>query len=294
MRGQFAAPKAAKDAAMTAPKPESTSATYRRCAAAIEKAINAIQENPSLYRGRAARNKLVELAAAAKQLDRLLDGNGSDDEDHFGEAFAAAALDMRAADVDALAACAAAADDDAEIPVTAAGDVEPTPAASRRAPADADKRKKTKHKSKKQRAREKKRAARAAAEEAELPPCREIDTPPEVLAALEAADRAATPEPTLPADPSLFKPNCTSSWGRGFLAIGTVAKTAPPDPATEDKAPDLRDPYAYIASTIDDDDLTAPALHDAPSPPVADLDGLVIEEVTREELERLELLESTR
>ena len=98
---------------MTAPKPESTSATYRRCAAAVEKAINAIQENPSLYRGRTARNKLVELAAAAKQLDRLLDGNGSDDEDHFGEAFAAAGLDMRAADVDALAACAAAADDDA-------------------------------------------------------------------------------------------------------------------------------------------------------------------------------------
>ena len=75
---------------MTAPKPEPTSAVYRRCAAAVEKAINAIQENPSLYRGRAARNKLVELAAAAKQLDRLLDGNGSDDEDHFGEAFAAA------------------------------------------------------------------------------------------------------------------------------------------------------------------------------------------------------------
>ena len=89
------------------PKPESTSATYRRCAAAIEKAIAAIQENPQLYRNRTARNKLVELAAAAKQLDRLLDGNGSDDEDHFGEAFAAAALDMKVADVDALAACAA-------------------------------------------------------------------------------------------------------------------------------------------------------------------------------------------
>jgi hypothetical protein len=279
---------------MTAPKPESTSATYRRCAAAIEKAIAAIQENPSLYRNRTARNKLVELAAAAKQLDRLLDGNGSDDEDHFGEAFAAAGLDMRAADVDALAACAAAADDDAEPcavapPVTAAGDVEPTPAASRRAPADADKRKKIKHKSKKQRAREKKRAARAAAEEAELPPCREIDTPPEVLAALEAADRAATPEPTVPADPSLFKPGGASSWGRGFLAIGTVVKKAP-DPATEDKAPDLRDPYAYIASTCDDD-LTAPALHDAPSP---NFDGLVIEEVTAEELARLELVESAR
>ena len=50
---------------MTAPKSEPTSAVYRRCAAAVEKAINAIQENPSLYRGRAARNKLVELAAAA-------------------------------------------------------------------------------------------------------------------------------------------------------------------------------------------------------------------------------------
>ena len=267
-------------------KPEPTSAVYRRCAAAIEKAINAIQENPALYRNRTARNKLVELAAAAKQLDRLLDGNGSDDEDHFGEAFAAAALDMRAADVDALAACAAAADDDAAPcaaapPVTAAGDVEPTPVAVSRPP-DANEKKKKKHKSKKQRAREKKRAARAAAEEAELPPCREIDTPPEVLAALEAADRAATPEPTVPADPSLFKPGGASSWGRGFLAIGTVAKTAPPD---------LRDPYAYIASTLDDDDLTAPALHDAPSP---NFDGLVIEEVTREELERLELLESTR
>ena len=274
---------------MTAPKPESTSATYRRCAAAIEKAIKAIQENPSLYRNRTARNKLVELAAAAKQLDRLLDGNGSDDEDHFGEAFAAAALDMRAADVDALAACAAAADDEAEpcavaTPVTAAGDVEPTPVAVSRPP-NANEKKKTKHKSKKQRAREKKRAARAAAEEAELPPCREIETPPAVLAALEAADRAATPEPTVPADPSLFKPGGTSSWGRGFLAIGTTVKQAPP--------PDLRDPYAYIASTCDDD-LTAPALHDAPSPPVADLDGLVIEEVTREELARLELLESTR
>ena len=297
-------------ALMTAPKPESTSATYRRCAAAVEKAINAIQENPSLYRGRAARNKLVELAAAAKQLDRLLDGNGSDDEDHFGEAFAAAGLDMRAADVDALAACAAAAADDAApcavaTPVTAAGDVEPTPVAVSRPP-DADEKKKTKHKSKKQRAREKKRAARAAAEEAELPPCREIATPPEVLAALEAADRAATPEPTVPADPSLFKPGGTeptgppepapskpggtSSWGRGFLAIGTTAKQAPPDPATEDKAPDLRDPYAYIASTCDDD-LTAPALHDAPSP---NFDGLVIEEVTAEELARLELVESAR
>ena len=55
-----------------------------------------------MYRA-AQRNKLVELAAAAKQLDRLLDGNGSDDEDHFGEAFAAAGLDMKAADVDALA-----------------------------------------------------------------------------------------------------------------------------------------------------------------------------------------------
>ena len=276
MRGQNAAPQAAKDAEMTAPKPEPTSATYRRCAAAIEKAINAIQENPSLYRNRTARNKLVELAAAAKQLDRLLDGNGSDDEDHFGEAFAAAALDMKVADVDALAACAAAADDDAEPcavapPVTAAGDVEPTPAASRRAPADADKRKKIKHKSKKQRAREKKRAARAAAEEAELPPCREIDTPPAVLEALKASERAATPEPT--AEPAPSKPGGASSWGRGFLAIGTTAKE-----------PDLRDPYAYIASTIDDDDLTAPALHDAPSP---NFDGLVIEEVTPEELEAL-------
>ncbi len=284
---------------MTAPTPESPSAVYRRCAAAVERAIAAIQENPSLYRSRAARNKLVELAAAAKQLDRQLDGHGSDDADHFGEAFAAAALDMRPADVDALAACAAAADDEAEpcaaaTPVTAAGDVEPTPASR---PLDADAKKK-KNKSKKQRVREKKRAARAAAAEAELPPCREIDTPPEVLAALKASERAATPEPTLPADPSLFKPcepsgpaepspsrpGGASSWGRGFLAIGPVAKTAPPDLATKDEpAPDLRDPYAYIASTTDDDDLE-PALHDAPSP---NFDGLVIEEVTPEELEAL-------
>ena len=263
---------------MTAPTPESPSAVYRRCAAAVERAIAAIEENPSLYRSRAARNKLVELAAAAKQLDRQLDGNGRDDDDHFGEAFAAAALDMRPADVDALAACAAAADDDAETPVTAAGDVEPTAAAlatpaSR--PLDADAKKKKKHKSKKRRVREKKRAARAAAAEAELPPCREIATPPAVLEALKASERVSTPEP---ADPALFKPGGTSSWGRGFLAIGTTAKQTPP--------PDLRDPFAYIASTCDDDDLE-PALHDAPSP---NFDGLVIEEVTREELARLELI----
>ena len=286
---------------MTAPKPEQTSAVYRRCAAAVEKAIKAIQENPSLYRNRTARNKLVELAAAAKQLDRLLDGNGSDDEDHFGEAFAAAALDMRAADVDALAACAAAADSGAEPSVATpvdTGEIEPSPTVIAPA-ADADERRRRKLKQKKKKWKERKKAQREAAAEAELPPCREIATPPAVLAALAAADRAATPEPTLPADPSLFKPGGaeptvpadpslfkpggTSSWGRGFLAIGTVAKQAPP--------PDLRDPYAYIASTCDDDDLTAPALHDAPSP---NFDGLVIEEVTREELERLELLESTR
>ncbi|CAH0379786.1 unnamed protein product [Pelagomonas calceolata] len=287
---------------MTAPKTEPTSAVYRRCAAAVEKAINAIQENPALYRGRTARNKLVELAAAAKQLDRLLDGNGSDDEDHFGEAFAAAGLDMKAADVDALAACAAAADCDGgdgadEVAEDTAPEATPeTGKAKRAAPTKTQKNRRNRLKKK-----EKKRAARAAAEEADLPPCREIDTPPEVLAALEAADRAATPEPTLPADPSLFKPTAsadpapskpggTSSWGRGFLAIGTVAKTAPPDLAAKEKAPDLRDPFAYIASTCDDD-LTAPALHDAPSP---NFDGLVIEEVTREELEGLELLESTR
>ena len=99
---------------MTAPTPEPPSAVYRRCAAAVERAIAAIQENPSLYRNRAARNKLVELAAAAKQLDRQLDGHGSDDDDHFGEAFAAAALDMKVADVDALAACAAAAESGAD------------------------------------------------------------------------------------------------------------------------------------------------------------------------------------
>ena len=110
----------------------------------------------------------------------------------------------------------------------------------------------------------------------ELPPCREIDTPPEVLAALAASDRAATPEPT--AEPAPSKPGGTSSWGRGFLAIGTTTvKQAPP--------PDLRDPFAYIASTVDDDDLE-PALHDAPSP---NFDGLVIEEVTPEELEALKV-----
>ena len=63
-------PQPEEAAPMTAPKPPSTAATYRRCAAAIEKAIKAIQENPSLYRNRTARNKLVELAVAAKQLDR--------------------------------------------------------------------------------------------------------------------------------------------------------------------------------------------------------------------------------
>ena len=299
--------RAAQIAAMSAPKPEPTSAVYRRCAAAVERAIAAIQENPSLYRNRAARNKLVELAAAAKQLDRQLDGHGSDDEDHFGEAFAAAALNMRTADVDALAACAAAADDGAApcaaaTPVTAAGDVEPTPAALATAasrPLDADARRRTKLKQKKKKWKERKRAQREAAAEAELPPCREIDTPPEVLAALEAADRAATPEPTVPADPSLFKPcepsgpaepspsrpGGASSWGRGFLAIGTTVKKAPPDLETKEEAqaPDLRDPYAYIASTVVDDDLE-PALHDAPSP---NFDGLVIEEVTPEELEAL-------
>ena len=107
---------------MTAPTPESTSAVYRRCAAAVERAIAAIQANPSLYRNRAARNKLVELAAAAKQLDRQLDGHGSDDDDHFGEAFAAAALDMRPADVDALAACAAAAESGADAADASEGD----------------------------------------------------------------------------------------------------------------------------------------------------------------------------
>ena len=255
---------------MTATKPEPTAAVYRRCAAAVERAIAAIQANPSLYRNRTARNKLVELAAAAKQLDRQLDGNDRDDEDHFGEAFAAAALDMRPADVDALAACAVDCRDDAA--GASEGDAaEATPApgkATRAAPTKTEKNRRNRRKK-----REKKRAAKRAAEEAELPPCREIATPPEVLAALKASERAATPEPTVPADPSLFKK--TSSWGRGFLAIGTVAK----------KEPDLRDPYAYIASTCDDDDLE-PALNDAPSP---NFDGLVIEEVTPEELEALNM-----
>ena len=190
---------------MTAPKFESTSATYRRCAAAIEKAIKAIQENPRLYRGRTARNKLVELAAAAKQLDRLLDGNGSDDEDHFGEAFAAAGLDMRAADVDALAAQAAAADrggDAADASEGDAAEATPEPGKAKRAAPT----KTQKNRRNRLRKKEKKRAARAAAEEAELPPCREIETPPAVLEALKASERAATPEPTVPAEPSLFKP----------------------------------------------------------------------------------------
>ena len=266
-------PQPEEAAPMTAPKPESPSAVYRRCAAAVERAIAAIQANPSLYRNRAARNKLVELAAAAKQLDRQLDGKGSDDADHFGEAFAAAALDMRAADVDALAACAAAADDDALPDATPvdAGAVEATPEpgkARRAAPTKTQKNRRNRLKK-----REKKRAAKQARADAELPPCREIATPPEVLAALKASERAATPEPT--AEPAPSKPGGASSWGRGFLAIGKTVKTAPP--------PDLRDPYAYIASTIDDDDLE-PALNDAPSP---NFDGLVIEEVTPEELEAL-------
>jgi len=270
---------------MTAPTPELPSAVYRRCAAAVERAIAAIQANPSLYRNRAARNKLVELAAAAKQLDRQLDGHGSDDADHFGEAFAAAALDMKVADVDALAACAVDCRDDAT--GASEGDAaEATPApgkATRAAPTKTEKNRRNRRKK-----REKKRAAKRAAEEAELPPCREIATPPAVLEALKASERgASTPEPT--AEPAPSKPGGASSWGRGFLAIGTVAKKASPDLETKEEAqaPDLRDPYAYIASTIDDDDLTAPALHDAPSPPVADLDGLVIEEVTPEELARL-------
>ena len=254
---------------MTATKPEPTAAVYRRCAAAVERAIAAIQANPSLYRNRTARNKLVELAAAAKRLDRQLDGHGSDDDDHFGEAFAAAALDMRPADVDALAACAAAAEGGADASEGEAAEATPEAGkATRAAPTRTEKNRRNRLKK-----REKKRAARQARADAELPPCREIDTPPEVLAALEAADCAATPEPTLPADPSLFKK--TSSWGRGFLAIGTVAK----------KEPDLRDPYAYIASTCDDDDLE-PALNDAPSP---NFDGLVIEEVTPEELATIDM-----
>ena len=256
---------------MTATTPESTSAVYRRCAAAVERAIEAIQANPSLYRNRAARNKLVELAAAAKQLDRQLDGHGSDDDDHFGEAFAAAALDMRPADVDALAACAAAADcgaDAADTSEGAAAEATPeTGKARRAAPSKTEKNRRNRLKK-----REKKRAAKRAAADAELPPCREIDTPPAVLEALKASERASTPEPT--AEPAPSKPGGASSWGRGFLAIGTTAKE-----------PDLRDPYAYIASTVDDDDLE-PALHDAPSP---NFDGLVIEEVTPEELERLNM-----
>jgi hypothetical protein len=227
---------------------------------------------------------------------------------------------MRAADVDALAACAAAADDGAEPSVATpvdTGEIEPSPTVIAPA-ADADERRRRKLKQKKKKWKERKKAQREAAAEAELPPCREIETPPAVLAALEAADRASdasaasptsitaavaasaasktaleasdrssTPEPTVPADPSLFKPGGASSWGRGFLAIGPTVKKAPPDLAAKDKAPppDLRDPYAYIASTCDDDDdLTAPALHDAPSP---HFDGLVIEEVTPEELARL-------
>ena len=69
---------------MTATKPPSTAATYRRCAAAIEKAIAAIQADPALFecRGKLVqrdgqaveekdhRNTIVELAIAAKQLDR--------------------------------------------------------------------------------------------------------------------------------------------------------------------------------------------------------------------------------
>ena len=289
---------ASKDATMTATKPEPTAAVYRRCAAAVERAIAAIQANPSLYRNRTARNKLVELAAAAKQLDRQLDGHGSDDDDHFGEAFAAAALDMRPADVDALAACAAAAEGGADASEGEAAEATPEAGkATRAAPTRTEKNRRNRLKK-----REKKRAARQARADAELPPCREIDTPPEVLEALKASERAATPEPTLPADPSLFKPyeptgpagpspskpGGASSWGRGFLALGTVAKKASLDLETKEEAqaPDLRDPFAYIASTCDDDDDLEPALHDAPSP---HFDGLVIEEVTAEELAMIDM-----
>ena len=283
---------------MTATKPEPTAAVYRRCAAAVERAIAAIQANPSLYRNRTARNKLVELAAAAKQLDRQLDGHGSDDDDHFGEAFAAAALDMKVADVDALAACAAAAEGGADASEGEAAEATPEAGkATRAAPTRTEKNRRNRLKK-----REKKRAARQARADAELPPCREIDTPPEVLEALKASERAATPEPTLPADPSLFKPyeptgpagpspskpGGASSWGRGFLALGTVAKKASLDLETKEEAqaPDLRDPFAYIASTCDDDDDLEPALHDAPSP---HFDGLVIEEVTAEELAMIDM-----
>ena len=63
----------------------------------------------------------------------------------------------------------------------------------------------------------------------------------------------------MPAEPAPSKPGGTSSWGRGFLAIGTVAKTAPPR-AAEDKAPDRTCATpTRIASTCDDDDLGAGA-----------------------------------
>ena len=153
---------------------------------------------PIIIQESAARNKLVEVAAAAKQLDRQLGGYDRDDEDHFGEAFAAAALDMRAADVDALAACAAAAEDggdDAllEASPVEAGEIEsPTvfsTAVSRRV--NLEELKKIKNRHKKKRAREKKQERRKKQAEAELPPCGEIETPPAVLVALEASDRAA-------------------------------------------------------------------------------------------------------
>ena len=213
-----------KRAAMTAPKPESTSATYRRCAAAVEKAINAIQENPSLYRNRTARNKLVELAAAAKQLDRLLDGNGSDDEDHFGEAFAARARHegggrrrARGLRGGGRRRRRALRRGDAG---HRSGDVEPTPVPAGPPRWMLTQKKKIKHKSKKTSEREKEEGGacrRRGGGAAALPRDRDAAGRPRALAAADAARR---PSP-LPADPALFKPGGASS------PPGVAASSAP-------------------------------------------------------------------
>lgn len=266
--------------------------SFDTCADALERATEALEQEPALFRGRAARAKLVELHVAAKQLDRRLAGDvEEEDDDHFGADFAAAALEMRPADVDALAVLAAGdAVDDGEDEASEDGaDADTLPADAAEATADAvdatpaalaadastdgryaDTPGATPASSSRCLHADTPGATPGAPsrglpdddDDDELPACREIATPPAVLAAMDASDASK------------------SSWKRGFLVKA---------------APDPRDPYAYIAASCDDDDdLTAPALHDAPAPVTdldldLDLDGLEIEEVhlTPDEIARL-------
>jgi len=274
-RQQFRSPSEPKDARMAT---ASATRSFNTCADALERATEALEQEPALFRGRAARAKLVELHVAAKRLDRRLAGEVEEEDDHFGVNFAAAALEMRPADVDALAVLAAgdavddgedeASEDGADADTLLADAAEATADAVDATPAalaaDA---------STDGRYADTPGATSASSsrclhantpgstpgapsrglpddDDDELPACREIATPAAVLAAMDASDASK------------------SSWKRGFLAKA---------------APDPRDPYAYIAS-CDDDDLTAPALHDAPAPVSdleleLDLDGLEIEEV---------------